>query len=96
MFDLLIHATPLGMLPRVDQCFFESRIPAKLVFDMVYNPLETVLLSRAKAQGCETVSGLEMFLEQAAHQFEIFTGESAPRSVMSKAALEVLGLASNH
>src|SRR5262249_50752876 len=38
MFDVLIHATPLGMFPRVDQCFFADRVPAKLVFDMVYNP----------------------------------------------------------
>src|SRR5208282_2768651 len=51
MFDVLIHATPLGMYPRVDQCFFDKRVPAKLVFDMVYNPLETVLAKRAKAQG---------------------------------------------
>ncbi len=43
MFDVLIHATSVGMHPRVDQCFFEDRIPAKLVFDMVYNPLETLL-----------------------------------------------------
>ena len=90
MFDVAVHATPLGMSPKLDQCFFDKTIPAKLVFDMVYNPLETALLKRAKAQGCETISGLEMFLEQAARQFEIFTGETAPRSVMEKAALEIL------
>ena len=89
-FDVLIHATPLGMSPRMDQCFFEQHIPAKLVFDMVYNPLETTLLRRAKALGLETISGLEMFLEQASRQFEIFTGENAPRSVMEKAAREAL------
>jgi 3-dehydroquinate dehydratase/shikimate dehydrogenase len=90
MFDVLVHATPLGMVPRADQCFFNGRVPAKLVFDMVYNPLETVLLQKAKAQGAETISGLEMFIEQAVRQFEIFTGESAPRSVMERAALEAL------
>jgi 3-dehydroquinate dehydratase/shikimate dehydrogenase len=89
-FDVLVHATPLGMTPRVDQCFFEDRIPAKLVFDLVYNPLETLLLRKARSQGCETVDGLEMFLEQAARQFEIFTGETAPRAVMEKAARETL------
>lgn len=89
-FDVLIHATPLGMMPRVDQCFFADRIPAKLVLEMVYNPLETVLLTRAKAQGAVVINGLEMFLEQAARQFEIFTGESAPRAVMERAALEAL------
>jgi 3-dehydroquinate dehydratase/shikimate dehydrogenase len=90
MFDVLIHATPLGMVPRTNQCFFEGRIPAKLVFDMVYNPLETTLLRRAKNQGAATISGLEMFIEQAVRQFEVFTGESAPRAVMEKAALEAL------
>ncbi len=90
MFDVLIHATPLGMFPRVDQCYFEDRIPAQLVFDMVYNPLETLLAQRAKAQGCAVIAGLEMFLEQAARQFEIWTGENAPRAVMERAALEAL------
>src|SRR6204780_212941 len=42
MFDVLIHATPPGMYPRMEQCFFDDRIPAKLVFDMVYNPMETI------------------------------------------------------
>ncbi len=89
-FDVLIHATPLGMVPRVDQCFFADRIPAKLVLDMVYNPLETLLLKRSRAQGLEVITGLEMFLEQAVRQFEIFTGESAPRAVMERAATEAL------
>ena len=79
-FDALVHATPLGMLPRTDQCFFSGRIPAELVFDMVYNPLETILLARARAQGAEIVSGLEMFIEQAVRQFEIFSGDTAPRA----------------
>jgi 3-dehydroquinate dehydratase/shikimate dehydrogenase len=90
MFDVLVHATPLGMSPRIDQCFFDGRVPAKLVFDMVYNPLETELIRRAKDQGAEVIQGLEMFLEQAARQFEIWTGETAPRAVMEKAALEAL------
>jgi len=90
MFDVLVHATPLGMVPRSGECFFSGRIPAKLVFDMVYNPLETLLLRKAKSQGAECVNGLEMFIEQAVRQFEIFTGESAPRAVMERAALEAL------
>ena len=65
MFDVLVHATPLGMTPRAGECFFHGRIPAKLVFDMVYNPLETLLLRKAKSQGAECISGLEMFIEQA-------------------------------
>lgn len=89
-FDALVHATPLGMSPHVEGCFFPERIPADVVFDMVYNPMETTLLRRAKEQGCEVICGLEMFLEQAARQFEIWTGENAPRAAMEKAALEAL------
>jgi shikimate 5-dehydrogenase len=63
------------------------------VFDMVYNPCETVLTRRAKDQGATIIPGLEMFLEQAACQFEIWTGETAPRAVMEKAALEALASA---
>jgi len=96
MFDVLVHATPLGMMPRQGECFFNGRIPAKLVFDMVYNPLETVLLRRAKSQGAECVNGLEMFIEQAVHQFEIFTGDTAPRAVMERAAVEALAQMHEH
>jgi len=89
-FDLLVHATPLGMYPRVKECFFEDRIPASLVFDMVYNPTETVLVRRARQQGKSVILGLQMFIEQAVRQFEIWTGERAPRSAMEKAARETL------
>lgn len=91
-FDVVIHATPIGMTPRTDECFFRDGIPGKLVFDMVYTPMETELLRRARQQGAETIPGLEMFLEQAARQFENWTGENAPRAVMEKAALEMLAL----
>jgi len=90
-FDAVVHATPLGMFPHVDECFFTGAIPADIVFDMVYNPLETTLLRHAREQGKAAIAGLDMFLEQAAGQFEIWTGDTAPRSVMQKAALEALG-----
>jgi 3-dehydroquinate dehydratase/shikimate dehydrogenase len=89
-FDALVHATPVGMFPKVDECVFPDAIPADVVFDMVYNPLETLLLKRARAQGKTVVPGMSMFLEQAVHQFEIWTGESAPRSVMERAGIEAL------
>jgi 3-dehydroquinate dehydratase/shikimate dehydrogenase len=90
-FDALVHATPIGMFPHVDECYFDAEVPAGVVFDMVYNPLETLLCRRAAAQGCTVIPGLEMFIEQAVEQFEIWTGESAPRAVMERAALEALG-----
>ncbi|MBX9602544.1 MAG: shikimate dehydrogenase [Bryobacteraceae bacterium] len=92
-FDVVLHATPLGMAPNVNQCYFDGPIPGEIVFDMVYNPRQTLLLKRAAEQGKTVISGLEMFIEQAVKQFEIWTGESAPRSVMEKCAQEALGAA---
>ncbi|HLK65596.1 MAG TPA: shikimate dehydrogenase [Bryobacteraceae bacterium] len=89
-FDVVVHATPLGMFPHVNDCFFDGKIPAEIVFDLVYNPLETVLVRHAKEQGKTVIAGIEMFLEQAAQQFELWTGDTAPRTVMQKAAMEAL------
>ncbi len=89
-YDALVHATPIGMTPKPDECLFADRIPAGVVFDMVYNPHETLLLKRAREQGLTVVPGIEMLLEQAAHQFEIWTGETAPRPVM-RTAIEAHG-----
>jgi 3-dehydroquinate dehydratase/shikimate dehydrogenase len=89
-FDAVVHATPLGMYPHVNDCFFGGAIPADVVFDMVYNPMETVLIRHAKEQKKTVVPGCEMFIEQAVRQFEVWTGETAPRAVMEKAVLEAL------
>ena len=86
-FDVLINATPVGMLPHSNESLFQGKIPADIVLDMVYNPHETELLKRAKAQGCKIIYGSEMLLEQAGRQFEIWTGETAPLSTM-RTALE--------
>jgi 3-dehydroquinate dehydratase/shikimate dehydrogenase len=89
-FDALVHATPLGMFPHNNECYFNGSIPADVVFDMVYNPFETVLIRRAQEQGKTVIRGLQMFIEQAVRQFEIWTAETAPRSLMEKSALEAL------
>jgi 3-dehydroquinate dehydratase / shikimate dehydrogenase len=89
-FDIVVHATPLGMFPHVNECFFDGCIPGGVVMDMVYNPLETLLTRRAREQKKVVVTGLEMFIEQATRQFEIWSGEAAPRAVMEKAAAEAL------
>jgi 3-dehydroquinate dehydratase/shikimate dehydrogenase len=95
-FDAVIHATPLGMWPHTDECFFQGRIPASLVFELVYTPHQTLLMKRAAEQGVPSIPGLEMFLEQAAAQFEIFTGQSAPRPAMQQSALEALAAQEQH
>ena len=87
-FDVLVQTTPVGMSPDVDGNLFPGRIPADVVFDLVYNPLETALLKHASAEKKVTISGMEMFVEQAAAQFQIWTGLDAPRDVMRSAVVE--------
>ena len=89
-FDVIIHATPLGMWPNVNDCYFNGVIPGEIIFDLVYNPIETMLVRHAREQGKQVISGLRMFIEQAVRQFEIWTGESAPRATMEAAALDAL------
>ena len=89
-FDVVINATPIGMWPHVDESPFPDTVPGEIVFDMVYNPLETQLVRNAKAQGKKVIPGLTMFIEQAVKQFETWTGETAPRAAMQTAALDAL------
>jgi 3-dehydroquinate dehydratase/shikimate dehydrogenase len=89
-FDVLVQSTPVGMSPNVEDNLFPDRIPAEIVFDMVYNPLRTALIKNAETQGKTVVLGLEMFIEQAAAQFELWTKLQAPRAVMRNAVLDVL------
>ena len=58
-----------------------------MVYDIIYHPPETRLLREARARGLEVIDGLEMFVAQAAAQFELFTGRRAPLDVMRRAAL---------
>ncbi len=84
-FDVLINATPCGMAGNPQRMpIEESELNAGLVFDMVYNPLETPLLKLAKERGTPTVAGLEMFVQQGARQFEIWTGKPAPEAEMMR------------
>ena len=86
-FDLLIHATSVGMWPHTGECLLESeQLNARVVFDLVYNPVETLLLKRARARGCRTISGLEMFVAQAARQFEYWTDLQPPLRLMRQVA----------
>ncbi|MBH0187840.1 MAG: shikimate dehydrogenase [Nitrospira sp.] len=87
--QVLIHCTPIGMSPKVDAtCVPTSLLHSGLaVMDIVYNPRETRLLRDAKRAGCKTIPGLEMFLNQAVAQFELWTTQSAPVDEM-RAVLE--------
>ena len=78
--DVLINCTPVGMHPNVDESPFADNWlrDGMLVFDTIYNPENTLLIKQAKQRECRTVTGLEMFIRQAASQFELFTGQPAP------------------
>ncbi len=90
-FDVLIHATPAGMRHHATPLPLElARIRANLVFDLVYNPLETPLLQAARGRGLEILHGVEMFLHQGAHQFELWTGQPAPIAAMRRVVLKAL------
>lgn len=81
---ILIHCTPVGMSPKVEATCVPASLlhPDLAVMDIVYNPLETRLLKDAKHVGCKTIPGLEMFLNQAVTQFELWTNQPAPVDVM--------------
>lgn len=84
-FDVLINTTPCGMTGNKQSLpIAENELHARLVFDMVYNPLETPLLKLAKSRGLAVISGLEMFVQQGARQFEIWTGKPAPEAEMQR------------
>ena len=84
-FDVLINSTPCGMAGSKQALpIKESELNANLVFDMVYNPLETPLLKLARQRGVHVISGLEMFVQQGARQFEIWTGKPAPEAEMQR------------
>lgn len=84
-FDVLINSTPCGMKGSKQALpIAERELNAKLVFDMVYNPMETPLLKLARARGIAVVSGVEMFVQQGARQFEIWTGKPAPEAEMQR------------
>ena len=88
-FDVVINATPLGTLGQL-----ESEAPAtasqlrgaRLVYDLVYNPMETKFLREAREAGCQMLGGLVMLVAQAVEQFKLWTDATPPESVMYEAA----------
>ena len=81
--EILINCTEVGMHPKVGDCPIGA-IPAgvRVVFDIIYNPAETELVRRARRAGCATVTGVDMFVNQAVAQFEIWMKKDAPREIM--------------
>jgi 3-dehydroquinate dehydratase/shikimate dehydrogenase len=91
-FDAIVNATPVGMYPQTARSPLAAHeLNCRLVFDLIYRPVKTKLLQLAARRGIETVSGLEMFLEQGIAQWEIWTGQRAPAAAMRKAVFDTLG-----
>jgi shikimate dehydrogenase len=95
-FDVFINTTSIGMHPNISESPLGDRRPPfsskTVVFDTIYNPIKTKLLTQAEAMGARTISGVEMFVRQAAAQFETWTGKPAPQQVMRRVIADRLGL----
>ncbi len=89
-FDVIINATPVGMGNTKETPLQDKEINARYVFDMVYDPAETRFLKLAKERGAQVIPGIEMFVHQAARQFEIWTGKPAPWDEMLRVVLLAL------
>jgi len=86
--DLVVNATPLGMHPDDHSPLRDDQLTKEMtVFDLVYTPPETPLIEQARRIGCRTITGTEMFIEQAREQFYLFFGIDVPPEKMREALL---------
>jgi shikimate dehydrogenase len=87
--NLIVNATSVGMSPDIDGSPWPEGVPfpeGACLYDLVYTPQDTRLAKDARAEGLRTVTGLGMLVQQAALAFERWTGRSAPREEMVRAA----------
>ncbi|MDY1591055.1 MAG: shikimate dehydrogenase [Methanofastidiosum sp.] len=96
-FDILVNATKIGMAPEDNNCpmedsFFTKDLSGITVFDAVYSPLETRLLTRSREQGAKIANGLDMYIGQAMAQFELWTGIKPSSEKMEKFSKEALDM----
>ncbi len=87
--NLLVNGTPIGMHPDVDSSPIKNELLVQLgkflvVFDSVYNPENTLLIKHAKNAECRVITGIDMFVRQAAYQYKLFTGRDAPTALMRR------------
>jgi 3-dehydroquinate dehydratase/shikimate dehydrogenase len=82
--DLLINCTSVGMFPDVDETPVHHSFlrPGMMVFETIYTPETTLLVKEARVRGCHVLTGVDMFVRQAALQFQLFTGREAPLELM--------------
>ncbi len=85
-YSILVNCTSVGMYPDVDSCpIGEEMLKGRLVYDLIYNPAVTKLMKMGIKRGLKAVNGREMFLRQAAAQFELLTRQKPPEGVMESA-----------
>ena len=94
-FDVILNATSVGMAGQkaaqiLTAADFTAGLKTRYVFDVVYNPVETPLLKLARQLGIAVITGVEMFVQQGARQFEIWTGKPAPEEEMLKVVIHTL------
>jgi shikimate dehydrogenase len=91
-YDVVINTTPVGSGELVGRTLAvaEQLAGARLVYDLIYNPIETEFLKQARDAGCETLGGLEMLATQAQLQFQFWTGKSPSTALMYEAGLAAL------
>ncbi len=96
--DIIVNATSVGMHPDVDDTPFHAGAfqPGMIVFDTVYNPESTVFIKDARNRGCHTVTGVELFVRQAAVQFHMFTGRTAETELMRQIVRRALSPLTHH
>jgi 3-dehydroquinate dehydratase/shikimate dehydrogenase len=82
--DLIVNCTPVGMHPNVDDTPLDAKYVRReqVIFDTVYNPENTLFIKQARELGCEVITGIDMFVGQAALQFKYFAEREAPISTM--------------
>lgn len=94
-FDVVINSTPVGMAGNkaaqiLTASDFDGALAPKFVFDLVYNPIDTPLIRLARQRGLGVITGVEMFVQQGARQFEIWTGKPAPEEEMLRVVVHSL------
>jgi 3-dehydroquinate dehydratase/shikimate dehydrogenase len=82
--DILVNCTSVGMYPNMDESPIHVSFlrPGLIVFDSIYTPETTLLVKDARSRGCHVLTGVDMFVRQAALQFQLFTGREAPQGLM--------------
>lgn len=92
-YDIIVNTTPVGMHPDVDSSPIKEECigNAEVVMDIVYNPIETKLLSYAKKAGIKNVNGMYMLVGQAVKAQEIFNATIIDKSIIKKIYDKVVG-----